>query len=120
MRILVVDDNVDAARSLEMLLRILGHEVSTAPDGLAALDAIETRRPEVVLLDIGLPGLNGYDVARRVRGQPWGKAIRLIALSGWGRDEDMQRGADAGFDAHLVKPADPTDIERLLESFAAG
>ena len=113
-RILVVDDNKDAADSLAMLLRIDGNDIRTAYDGPEAVAVAEVFRPEVVLLDIGLPKLNGYDVARRMRQQPWGRSATLIALTGWGKDEDRRLSQDAGFNAHLVKPVDLAALEELL------
>ncbi|HEV8198777.1 MAG TPA: ATP-binding protein, partial [Candidatus Polarisedimenticolia bacterium] len=115
-RTLVVDDNVDSADSLATLLRVTGHEAMTAHDGLEALAAAERFRPEVVFLDIGMPRMNGYDAARHIRQQDWGRDVLLVALTGWGKDEDRRRSADAGFDAHLVKPADSNDLLRLLET----
>jgi len=113
-RILVVDDNQDSADSLAILLQLTGHEVFTAHDGHSALDAAEQHRPGVVLLDIGLPSLNGYDVCRRIRQEQWGKTMVLIALTGWGQDEDRRRSQEAGFDGHLVKPVDHTRLLTLL------
>ncbi len=113
-RILVVDDNRDAATSLAELLEVIGHETSIANDGLEAVQAAETFRPDVVLLDIGLPKLNGFEAARRIRQQPWGKAMLLVALTGWGQEEDRRKSSEAGFDAHLVKPADPFALTELL------
>jgi PAS domain S-box-containing protein len=113
-RILVVDDNVDAAESLAALLRLTGHEVWTAYDGPAALDAARTRRPDTVLLDIGLPGLSGYDVARRLRTEPGLEQALLVAVTGWGQDEDRRRAREAGFDHHLTKPVEPVALEALL------
>ncbi len=118
-RILVVDDNRDAATSLAMLLQMTGHETHTAHDGSAAVEIIEKQRPDVVLLDIGLPGLNGYEVCRRVRQQPWGGAMVLVALTGWGQDSDRQQSREAGFDGHLVKPVEYVSLMELLESLAA-
>ncbi len=114
LRILVVDDNVDSADCLAMILRLTGHVVETAHDGLAALEAAETFRPQVVLLDIGMPKLNGYEVARRVRQEPWGKETKLIAMTGWGQDEDKRRALEAGFDHHLTKPVDSSALDKLL------
>jgi signal transduction histidine kinase len=113
-RILVVDDNRDGAESLAMMLKLMGHETQTAYDGVAALEAAEAFRPAVVLLDIGLPRLNGYEVARRLRQQPWGETMVLIAQTGWGQDEDKSRSRDAGFNFHMVKPIDPAALEKLL------
>jgi len=113
-RILVVDDNRDAADSLGMLLKFLGADVCTANDGPAALEAFRTYRPSVVLLDIGLPEMDGYEVARRTRQQPEGGDVTLIALTGWGQEEDRRRSKEAGIDHHLVKPVDLNALEKLL------
>ena len=115
-RVLVVDDNEDAGASLVMLLQIAGHETSMAHDGLAAMEAMELLRPDLVLLDIGLPVLNGYEVCRRVRQQPWGKEIKVIALTGWGQEKDRKESREAGFDGHLVKPVDYGALTSLLAS----
>jgi len=113
-RILVVDDNVDAAESLGALLRCLGAEVFTVHDGPAALEALRTEEPCAAVLDIGMPGMDGYEVARRVRAGPRGEDIQLIALTGWGNDEDRRRSREAGIDHHLVKPVDLNVLESLL------
>ncbi len=113
-RILVVDDNHDAAESLGMLLRFLGADVRTARDGAEALDALETYAPSVVLLDIGLPGMDGYEVARRIRQRSSNDAVRVIALTGWGQRDDRRRSEEAGIDHHLVKPLDLAILERIL------
>jgi PAS domain S-box-containing protein len=113
-RILVVDDSEDSAASLAMLLTILGNETRTAHDGLEAVDAAERFRPEIVLLDIGLPRLNGYEAARRIREQPWGKNMVLVAVSGWGQAEDRRKSKDAGFDVHMVKPVNLGDLMKQL------
>jgi PAS domain S-box-containing protein len=113
-RILVVDDNHDSAESLAMLLSITGNQTSTAHDGAEALDAAARHRPDVVLLDIGLPTLNGYEVCRRIREEPWGKEMVLIALTGWGQDEDRRKSQEAGFDGHLVKPVNYPALMALL------
>jgi two-component system CheB/CheR fusion protein len=113
-RILIVDDNRDAATSLAMLLKMTGNETQTAHDGLAAVETAATFRPDVVLLDIGLPKLNGHDACRRIREQPWGKNMVLVALTGWGQDEDRRQSKDAGFDHHMVKPVDFADLMSLL------
>jgi CheY-like chemotaxis protein/nitrogen-specific signal transduction histidine kinase len=118
-RILVVDDNQDAANSLAMLLRMKGHDVRTAYDGLEAVDAAAAHKPDVVLLDVGLPRLNGFDVARRIRESETHRSIVLVALTGWGHDEDRRRSKEAGFDHHMVKPADPAALDRVLESLAS-
>jgi CheY-like chemotaxis protein len=113
-RILVVDDNRDAAGSLAMLLKMTGNETQIACDGLEAVHAAETFKPDIVLLDIGLPKLNGYDACRRIREQPWGKHMALIALTGWGQEADRQKSKDAGFDGHLVKPVDYAALMKVL------
>jgi PAS domain S-box-containing protein len=118
-RILVVDDNEDAAFSLALLLKIAGNETHVAHDGVAAIEAAGTHRPEVVLLDIGLPKLSGYEVCRRIREQSWGKDIVLIALTGWGQEQDRRKSRDAGFDGHLVKPVDYPALLELLSSLAS-
>jgi PAS domain S-box-containing protein len=118
-RILVVDDNRDAASSLAMLLELDGHAIATAHDGPAAYEAAERQRPEVALLDLGLPVLDGYEVCRRIRQQPWGRGMLLVALTGWGQAEDRSRTRDAGFDAHLVKPVNYSDLMTLLASLGA-
>ena len=115
-RVLVVDDNRDAASSLAMLLQITGNETNVAHDGATAFAAVEQHRPEVVLLDIGLPTLNGYDVCRRIREQPWGKDVVVIALTGWGQAEDRRRTNEAGFDGHLTKPVDHAALMEMLGS----
>jgi PAS domain S-box-containing protein len=115
-RILVVDDNRDAAASLSLLLELDGHAIVTVHDGLSAYAAAEAHRPEVALLDLGLPGMDGYEVCRRVRQQAWGQGMTLVALTGWGHDEDRSRTRAAGFDAHLVKPVNYTDLMELLGS----
>jgi PAS domain S-box-containing protein len=113
-RIVAADDCRDAADSLAMLLRLMGNEVRTAGDGQEAVEVAEAFRPDVALLDIGMPRLNGYEVARRIREQPWGKDVFLVALTGWGQEEDRRRSQEAGFNSHLVKPVDPAALEQLL------
>jgi DNA-binding response OmpR family regulator len=113
-RILVVDDNHDSALSLAMMLSIMGHETRTAHDGESAVETAETFLPEVILLDIGLPKLNGYEVAQRIREQAWGASMFLIAVTGWGQDEDRQRSSEVGLNVHMVKPVEPAALERLL------
>jgi len=113
-RILVADDNNDALESLATLLQLSGHEVFTAANGAVALESAEQHRPEVALLDIGMPKLDGYEVARRIRAQPWGQRITLVALTGWGQDSDRRRSQEAGFDSHLVKPLDLDKLTELL------
>ena len=117
-RILVVDDNLDALETLSMMVRLLGHDVATAHDGEEALAALGRFQPQVVLMDIGMPKLNGYDAARRMRQLPYGAGLLLIATTGWGQEEDRHRTADAGFDHHLVKPVEPAVLRKLLEDYA--
>ena len=119
-RILVVDDNRDSADSLAMLLKLSGHDVHTAHDGLEAVEAAATFQPDVILLDIGMPRLNGYEAARRIREQQRQKGLRLVALTGWGQEEDRRRSEEAGFDAHLVKPVDLAALTKLLAESGAG
>jgi len=111
-RILVVDDNVDSAESLTVLLGLTGNETRTAYDGLEALEEAASFRPDVILLDIGLPELNGYDVARKIREQSWGEKMTLVALTGWGQDEDRRRSKEAGFNHHLTKPVDLAALKK--------
>jgi CheY-like chemotaxis protein len=114
-RILVVEDNVDGARSLESLLKMLGHEVAVAHDGTAGLDTARTFKPDLAILDIGLPGgISGYEVARRLRQTPEHKDVMLIAMTGWGKEEDRKKAMEAGFNAHLVKPVELQDLQVLL------
>jgi len=113
-RILVADDNRDAAESLKLLLELGGHDVHTVFDGESAVRCAETLEPDVALVDIGMPRANGYEVASRIREQPWGKGIYLVALTGWGQEDDKRRAHEAGFDAHLVKPVPPEALDRLL------
>lgn len=113
-RILLVDDSPDAVRTLELLLKRLGHEVRTAPDGPSALEAARDFRPDLVLLDIGLPGIDGYEVARRLRGDPEFASVAIVALSGYGQEDDRRRAREAGFDEHAVKPVDFDQLQDLL------
>ena len=113
-RILVVDDNHDSADSLCLLLQLTGNQTHAAFDGVEAVAAAARFKPDVIVMDIGLPNLNGYEAARQIREQPWGKTLFLVALTGWGLDEDRKKTADAGFDAHLVKPVDYAVLEELL------
>jgi CheY-like chemotaxis protein len=115
-RVLVVDDNRDAAESLALLLRLRGHEVREAYDGLDAVGAARAFRPDAVLLDIGLPGLNGYEVARRIRQEPSGRAALVVAVTGWGQDADKRRSAAAGIDHHMTKPVDLARLSELLDA----
>jgi CheY-like chemotaxis protein len=114
-RVLVVDDNVDAAVSLGMLLKLAGQEVRVTYDGPAALRQAIDFRPELVLLDIGMPGMDGYEVCRRLRREVGLMKATVVALTGWGQDEDRRRSHEAGFDHHIVKPVEPSALQRLLE-----
>ena len=115
-RVLIADDNLDAAESLQLWLQLAGHEVRIAANGTEALSVAEAFLPEVVLLDLGMPEVSGFDVARRIRAAPWGRGIVLIALTGWGQEEDRRRTAEAGFDHHLTKPIPPDTIEELIRT----
>lgn len=117
-KILVVDDNHDSALSLAMMLSIMGHETRTAHDGESAVVTAEAFLPEVVLLDIGLPKLNGYEVAQRIRDTAWGASMYLIAVTGWGQDEDRQRSSEVGLNLHMVKPVEPSALEKVLADLA--
>jgi signal transduction histidine kinase/ActR/RegA family two-component response regulator len=116
LRILVVDDNLDVASSLAMLMEMMGNNVRMAHDGEKAVTVAKEFRPHVVLLDIGLPKLNGYEAARAIRQEPWGKNIFLIAATGWGQEDDKRKSKEAGFDLHMVKPIDPQALMELLAS----
>jgi CheY-like chemotaxis protein len=113
-RILVVDDNEDAANTLAMILKLEGHEVDTAYSGAQALQRVDDFQPSVVLLDIGLPGLDGYEVADRIRAKHAGRGIQLVAITGYGQEADRLRARSAGFAHHLVKPVDFADLSRVL------
>jgi len=114
-RILVVDDNVDAARSMSRVLTLLyGQDVQVAYDGPSALASVESFRPEIVFLDIGLPGMSGLDVAASMREQAWHELRLLVAVTGWGQEKDRQKTREAGFDLHLVKPVKPEMIRDVL------
>jgi PAS domain S-box-containing protein len=119
-RILIVDDNEDVALGLATMLGLMGNDTETAYSGREALDAGEAFRPDVILMDIGMPGLNGYSAAQRVRETPWGKRARLVAVTGWGQEADRRASVQAGFDQHLVKPVEPRDLESLLASVRPG
>jgi CheY-like chemotaxis protein len=113
-RVLVVDDNADSAESMALLLRVEGHLVETAHDGDAAVAAAERFQPDAILLDLGMPRMNGYDVCRHIRARPWGRSILMVAQTGWGQAQDRARTLEAGFDAHLTKPIDPADVHDML------
>jgi CheY-like chemotaxis protein len=115
LRILVVDDNRDSVETLQLLLQLFGNDVSAAYDGEEALSMAIELKPDVVLLDIGLPKLNGYDVARQIRLEPWGSTATLVAITGWGQAEDKDLSREAGFDHHLVKPVDPDILMELIQ-----
>ncbi|HEU5443871.1 MAG TPA: response regulator [Steroidobacteraceae bacterium] len=115
-RLLVVDDNKDAAESMSMLLEMWGHEVAFAYDGPSALETAQQWRPEAVFLDIGLPGMDGYEVAERLRELPQAKDAVLIAITGYGQDDDLARSRQAGIDHHLVKPVAPDALRSLIDS----
>jgi CheY-like chemotaxis protein len=117
--ILVVEDHPDNRRTMRVLLQSWGHRVEVAEDGTGGVDRAIAARPEVALVDIGLPGLDGYEVARRIRAA-LGKAVFLIALTGYGQPGDRRRALDAGFDAHMVKPVDFDELARMLEGIGAG
>jgi CheY-like chemotaxis protein len=115
-RILIADDLADSVDSLAMLLQMMGHEVWTARDGIEALAAAEEHRPDVVLMDLGMPRMDGYEACRRMREAPWGRELLLVALTGWGQKEDRRRTAEAGFDHHMVKPVEPAGLLQLIEA----
>jgi CheY-like chemotaxis protein/nitrogen-specific signal transduction histidine kinase len=119
-RVLIADDNRDAAESLALFLQVTGHIADTAFDGEQALEMAERMRPEIVFLDLGMPRMNGYEVCRRIRATDWGKQIIVIAQTGWGQEEDKRRTREAGFDAHFVKPLDPTAVMKLIETVNEG
>jgi CheY-like chemotaxis protein/anti-sigma regulatory factor (Ser/Thr protein kinase) len=118
-RILVADDNPDVAEAFEIMLRMIGHDVETAHDGIEVVEKAEEFRPDIIMLDIGMPKLNGYDAARHFRKQPWAKDVVLVAITGWGDEKDKGRSQEAGFDIHLVKPVDPLALNRILGSVPA-
>ena len=115
-RVIVVDDNADSADSLALLLRLDGHNVETANDGEEALEVAERFQPDAMLLDLGMPHLNGFEVCKRVRERPWGRSILMIAQTGWGQAQDRARTVEAGFDAHLTKPIDPAAVQEMLQT----
>ncbi len=117
LKILIVDDNIDSAVSMAMLLRLVGNDTQTAHDGEAGFAAASSFRPDIVLLDIGLPKFDGYQVARMIRAEPWGAAMYLVAVTGWGQEEDRRNTALAGFNLHMVKPVELETLEKLLRDF---
>ena len=116
LRILIAEDNQDSADSLKMLLEALGYEAHLAHDGESAVRAADALRPDAILMDIGLPGLNGYDAVRRIRTNSSGQGVLIIALTGWGQESDRARSAEVGIDHHLVKPLDLAVLQQLLGS----
>lgn len=118
-RVLVVDDNVDGAEMLAMMLELSGYETRTASDGLEAIDVVKAFAPHVVFLDIAMPGLDGYEVAKRLRAEPAFDALILVALTGWGGDDDKRRTKDAGFDRHITKPVEPAAVTALFAGLAS-
>jgi CheY-like chemotaxis protein len=118
-KVLIADDNVDGAESLAIVLELGGYEVTRAHSGTEALDAAIRLRPDAALLDIGMPGMTGYEVARRIRLEAWGRHAVLIAITGWGQQDDKQKAKAAGFDEHLTKPIDPSDLENRLARLLA-
>jgi CheY-like chemotaxis protein len=115
-RILVVDDNRDALESLSRMVTLLGNDVRQAHDGLEALEFGRSFRPDIVLMDLGMPKMNGFDAARRMRQEPWGRELSLVATTGWGQDDDRRRSAEAGFDHHLVKPVAVAALREILDT----
>jgi CheY-like chemotaxis protein len=119
-RVLVADDNRDGAETLATVLRLEGHDVAVAHDGPAALLMFERHQPDVALLDIGMPQLDGYEVARRIRARADGAHVLLVAVTGWGQEKDRRQSAAAGFDYHLTKPVEPDVLIRLIQPLATG
>ena len=118
-RVLIADDNHDGAQSLAHLVAIWEHEViAVVHDGRAALESAERSRPDIALLDIGMPECDGYEVARRIRTASWGSTVKLIAITGWGNQDAHQRALDSGFDGHLTKPVDPEQLASLIANLA--
>jgi CheY-like chemotaxis protein len=118
-RILVVDDSRDSATSLARLLELLGNLVHLANDGVAAVEAAAEFRPEIILMDVGMPRMNGYEATRHIREQPWGRSVIIVALTGWGQDADRRMSKEAGCDGHLVKPVSLPELQKLLAELIA-
>ena len=116
--VLVVDDNVDSAATMGMFLEMQGFATRVAYDGFEAVAAANAFHPDVILMDVGMPGMSGHEAARAIRREPWAVRVVLVALSGWSRDADRQRSLDAGFDHHLVKPVDPAHLMQILDPAA--
>jgi CheY-like chemotaxis protein len=114
MKIVIADDNRDSADSMAMLLGAFGHEVHVAYDGSQAVAKAKETKPDIVLLDIGMPGMDGYECARAIRACDWAAKTLLVALTGWGQEDDKRRSREAGFDRHLTKPVDPAQLESAL------
>lgn len=119
LRILIVDDHPDTAEAVAMLLEVLGHSTAIAVTGRAGIEAAQSSRPDLVILDIGLPDISGYDVARAIRALPFGKGIHLVAATGWGTAEDRVRAMAAGFDQHQLKPLDLAKLQAMIDALAA-
>ena len=117
--ILVVDDNRDALESLARLLQLAGHETYSASDGYQALAMAGEKRPDLMMVDIGMPGMDGYEVARRIRSQAWGATMKVVAVTGWGQEADRRRSREAGFDSHWVKPLDAQKLTALLSTLSS-
>jgi CheY-like chemotaxis protein len=115
-RVLIADDHQDGAEMMRLLLAQGGHDVCVAHCGADAIELAKREKPQIALLDIGMPDMNGYEVANRIRAEAWGSEITLIAVTGWGQDEDRRRSRAAGFDFHLTKPIDPEALIKLIES----
>jgi CheY-like chemotaxis protein len=113
-RVLVIDDNADIVESVAAVMRLLGHDVVTAPDGESGMEAGRTFAPHLVLMDVGLPGKDGYETARLMRAEPWGAQALLAAMTGWAREADRMQAEDAGFDAHVAKPVDLRTLRGLV------
>jgi CheY-like chemotaxis protein len=113
-RILIADDNADSAESMGMLLRLMGNDVRIASDGLEAVEQAASFQPDIVLMDIGMPRLDGYEAARRIRNQDWSRDTLLVAVTGWGPSDDSDEATAAGFDCHFTKPLDPAELRRLV------
>jgi CheY-like chemotaxis protein len=118
-RIMIVDDNEDAALTLAILLRMLGHDVKAVFDGSDALNEGQVFQPQIILMDLGMPGMNGIEAAKKIRQLEWGKAVFLVAVTGWGQDEDKRKTREAGFNHHLVKPIRLGDVQNLLARYEA-
>ena len=119
MKVLVVDDNRDAAMTLEMVISLMGHESRTAHDGLEALEVADGFAPDVVLLDLGMPRMDGFEACRRMRERSWGRRAVMIAITGWGQPEHIQQSEAAGFDVHLLKPVPPEVVAQTLDRVAS-